>query len=178
MTVKLQWVPSSPPQHPLVGTPHCADNSGYQRNFVRFFSLQKGTSQFEVCALSTFTPGFPSCYLSRNSKSKMTRNKTFVGLEIQRPVPSSLCSPNFTVCLGRSWSQHLQAVKQVPWMLEGAVWACFQQRLFVSSWVPGPCSLSPISFLHLLGPQMSFVRLFEDKAFYTQFPVLLCWVEH
>lgn len=106
----LQWVMDSPLQHPLVGPPHCWDNSGHQRNFARSFSLQKATSQFEVCALSTFTPDFPSCYLSGNSKCKKRQGiRTFVGLEIRRPVPKSFYSPNFIICVGRSCSQHLHS---------------------------------------------------------------------
>lgn len=57
----------------------------------------------------------------------------------------------------------LQAVKQVPWMQEGAVRARFQPRLFVSSWVSEPCSVFPISFLHLLGPRRrSSIRLSDN----------------
>ena len=101
----------------------------------------------------------------------MPRHKPFCRIGNPKVCSRNLYSPNSIIWVGRSCSQHLhsvQAVKQVPWMQEGAVRACFQARLFISSWFPGPNSVSPISFLHSVGPQRKSLlgQLWDqDEAF-------------
>ena len=87
----------------------------------------------------------------------MPRHKPFCRTGISDVCSQkSLFSELLPLWVEGSCSQHLhslQAVKQVPWVQEGAVRASFQSRLFVSSRFPGPNSVSPVSFLHSLGPQ-------------------------
>lgn len=79
----------------------------------------------------------------------MPRHKPFC-----RIGSSKVCSQKSLFCklcnLGAK--ELLTAPTLCEWMQKCAVRACFQARLLVSSWFPGPNSVSPISFLHSLGP--------------------------